>query len=99
MTQPCFVYTAGVCLYVILAGCLPFESASMPELLRRIQRGQYETPPWMSPAAARVIASLLQPDPRQRCVHLARDPWQGQLVPSNLNRFRAYRSSIALCTA
>ena len=57
---------AGVCLYVILAGCLPFEAGNMPELLRRIQRAQYETPPWMSPAAARVIGMLLQPDPQQR---------------------------------
>jgi len=73
-TQTSVFRTAGVCLYVILAGCLPFESASMPELLRRIQRGQYETPPWMSPAAARVIASLLQPDPRQRCAHQRKTP-------------------------
>ena len=56
-----------MCLYIIRAGCLPFDSPSMPDLLRRIGKADYEVPPWMSAPARHVLALLLVPDPRKRC--------------------------------
>ena len=55
-----------MCLYIILAGCLPFDSPSMPDLLRRIARADYEVPPWMSASARDLLRTLLQPDPSRR---------------------------------
>lgn len=57
---------AGVCLYIMLAGCLPFDERAVGALLRKICSADYETPPWITTHAANLLGSLLTPDPRKR---------------------------------
>jgi hypothetical protein len=59
---------AGVLLFVILAGCLPFENPHLPTLFKKIAAAEYSLPPWLSGNAASIIDSMLQPDPKDRCV-------------------------------
>ena len=58
---------AGVCLYVMAAGALPFEEASLASQFRRISRAEYTCPPWLSPDLVHLLARLLEPDARKRC--------------------------------
>jgi hypothetical protein len=50
----------------MLAGCLPFDQPNMAELVSRISRAEYETPPWFSEGAVDVLRRILQPDPAKR---------------------------------
>jgi serine/threonine protein kinase len=57
---------AGVCLYIMLAGCLPFDERSVGALLRKIASAEYEMPPWISQHAAALLRAILQPNPAKR---------------------------------
>ncbi len=57
---------AGVVLYVMLAGCLPFEEDSMALLVERISSATYDVPPWITAPAAAVVSKLLDPNPSTR---------------------------------
>ena len=61
------VCAAGVCLYIMLAGCLPFDERVVGQLLRKICGARYETPPWVSTHAATLLRAMLTPDPAKRC--------------------------------
>lgn len=56
-----------MCLYVMVAGRLPFEEAHLPTLFRRVTRADYTCPPWFSPGLVDVLALLLEPTPSKRC--------------------------------
>lgn len=58
----------GVVLYVMLAGCLPFEEPDLATLFRRISRAQYDVPPWFSSEQRQLLAKMLVIDPDERCV-------------------------------
>lgn len=58
---------AGVVLYVVLAGCLPFDEDDLPTLFRAISAAQYETPPWLSRQAVDILRRMLDPNPQTRC--------------------------------
>lgn len=58
----------GVVLYVMLAGCLPFEEPDLATLFRRISRAQYDMPPWFSTEQRQLLGKMLVIDPEERCV-------------------------------
>ena len=60
------VWSLGVCLYVILAGCLPFDEDDLVELFNKISLAEYQTPPWISAEAGDLLDRMLQADPKQR---------------------------------
>jgi serine/threonine protein kinase len=62
----CFGHT-GVCLYIMLAGCLPFDERSVSALLKKIAVADYEMPPWISQNAAALLRAILTPNPAKRC--------------------------------
>lgn len=67
------VWSLGMCLYVMLCGCFPFDpSQSEEELMRAINAAefQYEDPGWKrsSEAALDLVKSLLTRDPADRLV-------------------------------
>jgi serine/threonine protein kinase len=57
---------AGVCLYIMLAGCLPFDERSVGALTKKIATAEYEMPPWISQHAAALLRAILQPNPAKR---------------------------------
>merc|ERR1712146_299479 len=62
------VWSAGVVLYVILVGALPFEVAnnSKREIRRRILSGAFDIPRHVSKEATELLRMMLNPDPDLR---------------------------------
>ena len=66
--QLCALGRAGVCLYIITTGTLPFDEPNLPMMFDKISRADYPSAPWWSPELAHLIQHILMPDPLQRCV-------------------------------
>ncbi|KAJ6852932.1 putative CBL-interacting protein kinase 16 [Iris pallida] len=60
------VWSCGVILFVLLAGFLPFQDENLMRMYRKVLKAEYSAPPWFSPAARRLVAQLLVPDPCKR---------------------------------
>ncbi|KAL4424182.1 hypothetical protein ABPG75_001483 [Micractinium tetrahymenae] len=78
---PCDLWSAGIVLYMLLAGLPPFHDASEPRLLRAIMSGKYSfgDPVWkeVSPEAKDLIQRLLVVSPARRltCEQVLEHPW------------------------
>lgn len=59
-------WSCGVVLFVLLAGCLPFDDANIIEMCRKALRREYEIPTSVSPTARRLLHRLLDPNPDTR---------------------------------
>ena len=60
------LWSAGVILYAMLVGRLPFEDSNTSQLYRKITSGQYHIPSHVSDPARSLIKSLLQVEPSRR---------------------------------
>ncbi|RCN50424.1 kinase domain protein [Ancylostoma caninum] len=71
------IWSMGVLLYALLCGSLPFEDESMQLLYRKIARGQYHEPEWLSPSSRSLLRSMLQVNPQYRITvrQLLDHPW------------------------
>jgi hypothetical protein len=61
---------AGVCLYVLTAGALPFDEPNLGALFSKISRADYHTPAWFSEELAHLLHAILNPNPKERCAVL-----------------------------
>ncbi|PHU29000.1 CBL-interacting serine/threonine-protein kinase 16 [Capsicum chinense] len=81
------IWSCGVVLYVLLAGCLPFQDANLVNLYRKIFKAEYRFPPWLSTEAKRLISRILVPNPQKRIsiTGIMKDPWfrKGLKMPIN----------------
>jgi calcium/calmodulin-dependent protein kinase I len=83
---PCDLWSAGVVLYMLLAGSPPFFDASEPRLLRSIMQAKYDfdTAAWdpVSGEAKDLIRKLLVVDPAQRltCEQVLQHPWMSKVL-------------------
>ncbi|NP_001026680.2 maternal embryonic leucine zipper kinase [Gallus gallus] len=71
------IWSMGVLLYALLCGFLPFDDDNVMALYRRITRGKYAVPKWLSPSSTLLLNQLLQVDPKKRITvkHLLSHPW------------------------
>jgi len=71
------MWSAGVILYVMLAGRLPFYQKQLAELVAKIKAGDYKIPENVSQESIDLIQKLLCVDPEKRyTVHdCAKHPW------------------------
>uniref|UniRef100_A0A8C8RI30 non-specific serine/threonine protein kinase n=1 Tax=Pelusios castaneus TaxID=367368 RepID=A0A8C8RI30_9SAUR len=71
------IWSMGVLLYALLCGFLPFDDENVMVLYRKILRGKYEVPKWLSVNSTLLLHQMLQVDPKKRITvkHLLNHPW------------------------
>ncbi|CAM0907665.1 unnamed protein product [Alopecurus aequalis] len=60
------VWSCGVVLFVLAAGYLPFNDASLINMYRKIYAGRFRCPNWFSPALRHLLRCILDPNPATR---------------------------------
>ncbi|KAM3940849.1 maternal embryonic leucine zipper kinase [Leptodactylus fuscus] len=79
------IWSMGVLMYALMCGYLPFDDDNVMVLYKKIMRGKYEIPKWLSPGSVLLLSQMLQVDPKKRISvkHLLRHPWlmQGYHCP------------------
>ncbi|CAL5071168.1 unnamed protein product [Urochloa decumbens] len=60
------IWSCGVVLFVLAAGYLPFNDASLVNMYRKIYAGKFRCPAWFSPALRDLLRRVLHPDPGAR---------------------------------
>ncbi|XP_027334532.1 CBL-interacting serine/threonine-protein kinase 11 [Abrus precatorius] len=71
------VWSCGVVLFVLAAGYLPFNDPNLMVMYRKIYKGEFRCPRWMSPELRRFLSKLLDTNPETRITvdGMTRDPW------------------------
>lgn len=80
------IWSCGVILFVLLAGYLPFQDDNLVSMYRKIYRGDFKCPPWLSPEARKLITRMLDPNPSTR-VSISKimdSSWFRKSVPKTL---------------
>ena len=58
--------SAGILLFVVASGRLPFEQENLATMYSMMTRSEYNVPLWFSPELSKIVALMLQPDPEKR---------------------------------
>uniref|UniRef100_UPI0037E89166 maternal embryonic leucine zipper kinase n=1 Tax=Semicossyphus pulcher TaxID=241346 RepID=UPI0037E89166 len=71
------VWSMGVLLFALLCGYLPFDDDNCMVLYRKITRGKYDNPQWLSPGSVLLLNQMMQVDPKRRLAvrQLLDHPW------------------------
>ncbi|XP_018473241.2 CBL-interacting serine/threonine-protein kinase 11 [Raphanus sativus] len=71
------VWSCGVVLFVLTAGYLPFNDPNMMSMYKKIYKGEYRCPKWMSQDLKRFVSRLLDINPETRITvdEIVKDPW------------------------
>lgn len=62
----CDIWSCGVILFALTCGFLPFEDQNTANLYKKILKGDYQEPDFLSPEAKDLIRGMLTTDPEQR---------------------------------
>ncbi|CAM6001477.1 unnamed protein product, partial [Sphagnum balticum] len=60
------VWACGIVLYVMLTGCLPFNSPQLPVLFQKIEAGKFYMPPYLCCDVQDMLYRILEVDPIKR---------------------------------
>ncbi|XP_061762902.1 maternal embryonic leucine zipper kinase isoform X1 [Nerophis ophidion] len=71
------VWSMGVLLFALLCGYLPFDDDNCMVLYRKITKGKYDNPNWLSPGSVLLLNQMMQVDPKRRVTvrQLLDHPW------------------------
>lgn len=71
------IWSTGVVLYALLAGCLPFDENNIPMLFAKIKAAKFLIPHHFSPTVKDLINRMLNPDPIARITipQIKKHPW------------------------
>ncbi|XP_075047217.1 maternal embryonic leucine zipper kinase [Mixophyes fleayi] len=79
------IWSMGILMYALMCGYLPFDDDNVMVLYKKIMRGKYDIPKWLSPGTVLLLSQMLQVDPKKRVSvkHLLKHPWllQGYNCP------------------
>lgn len=71
------VWSCGVILFVLTAGYLPFNDPNLIMMYKKIYKGEFRCPKWMSSDLKRFLSRLLDMNPKTRITvdEIIRHPW------------------------
>lgn len=71
------IWSCGIILYVLTAGYLPFNDSNLMVMYKKIYKGEFRCPKWMSHDLRRFLHRLLDANPNTRITidEIANDPW------------------------
>ncbi|KAL5823869.1 hypothetical protein ACOSQ4_021769 [Xanthoceras sorbifolium] len=71
------VWSCGVILFVLTAGYLPFNDPNLMAMYKKIYKGEFRCPKWMSNDLKRFLSRLLDTNPETRITvdQITKDPW------------------------
>lgn len=71
------IWSCGIILYVLIAGYLPFNDPNLMVMYRKIYKGEFRCPKWISPDLKRFLSRLLDTNPETRITvdEINSDPW------------------------
>ncbi|KAJ6291264.1 hypothetical protein OIU76_023342 [Salix suchowensis] len=71
------VWSCGVILFVLSAGYLPFNDPNLMAMYKKIYKGEFQCPKWMSTDLKRFLSRLLNTNPETRITidEILKDPW------------------------
>ena len=71
------VWSCGVILFVLAAGYLPFNDPNLMAMYKKIYKGEFRCPKWMSTDLKRLLSRLLDTNPETRITidGILKDPW------------------------
>ena len=77
------IWSSGIVLYAMLCGYLPFEDNDNPKLYKKIIKGAFETPEFLSASAVDLLHRILNVDPQKRytIAQIKEHPWFNQINP------------------
>jgi len=77
------IWSCGVILYAMLCGYLPFEDPNTTELYKKILKGDFEMPDFLSENAKDMLKKVLNTDPetRYKIAKIRDHPWYNLVEP------------------
>ncbi|KAL8258842.1 hypothetical protein R6Q59_026795 [Mikania micrantha] len=71
------IWSCGIILFVMNAAYLPFNDSNLMMMYKKIYKGEYRCPRWMSPDLRQLLSRLLDtnPDTRITVDEIKTDPW------------------------
>lgn len=82
-------WSCGIILFALICGFLPFEDPDTTELYKKILKGQYHIPSFVSKDARDLIKSIMIQDPKKRATppQIRAHPWfQSTFKPVNASK-------------
>mmetsp|Transcript_22865 Transcript_22865/g.41080 ORF Transcript_22865/g.41080 Transcript_22865/m.41080 type:complete len:477 (-) Transcript_22865:983-2413(-) len=81
------IWSTGVVLYALLAGCLPFDEPNISDLFTKIKAGVFKVPRHFSPSARDLVIRMLNVDPVGRITieQIKNHPWYYHNLPNYIS--------------